>query len=90
MKRKPGADDVKMLLQGLQASVPRAECWSCDCLQGLVVQLELDARDDVAYLTHPLRVLRSEMHGCLGCVPCPLWAPDWMLRQDQPMLPGVC
>jgi hypothetical protein len=71
MKRKPGADDVKMLLQGLQASVPRAECWSCDCLQGLVVQLELDARDDVAYLTHPLRVPRSQMHGCRGCVPCP-------------------
>jgi hypothetical protein len=20
----------------------------------------------------------------------PSWAPDWMLRQDQPMLPGVC
>jgi hypothetical protein len=71
MKRKPSADDVKILLQELRASVPRAECWSCDCLQGLVVQLELDAGDDVAHLTHPLRVPRSQMHGCLGCAPCP-------------------
>ena len=71
MKRKPSADDVKILLQELRASVPRAECWSCDCLQGLVVQLELDAGDDAAHLIHPLRVPRSQMHGCLGCAPCP-------------------
>jgi hypothetical protein len=71
MKRKPSADEVKTLLQALRASVPRAECWSCDCLQGLVVQLGLDAGDDVTHLTHPLRVPRSQMHGCLGCVPCP-------------------
>jgi hypothetical protein len=71
MKQKPSADDVRILLQGLRASVPRAECWSCDCLQGLVVQLELDTGDDVAYLIDPLRAPRSHMHGCLGCVPCP-------------------
>jgi hypothetical protein len=43
-----------MLLQDLQALVPRVECWSCECLQGLVVQLELDAGDALAYLTNPL------------------------------------
>jgi hypothetical protein len=36
MRQKPSADDVKILLQELRASVPKAECWSCDCLQGFV------------------------------------------------------
>jgi hypothetical protein len=27
--------------------------------------------DDVAHLTHPLRVPRFQMHGCLGGMPCP-------------------
>jgi hypothetical protein len=27
MKRKPSADDVKIRLQEIRASVPRAECW---------------------------------------------------------------
>jgi hypothetical protein len=71
MKRKLSADDVRIVSQGLRASVPKGDWGSSDCLQGLVMQLELDARDDVAHLTHPVRVPRSQMHGCLGCVPCP-------------------
>lgn len=71
MENDPTSDDVRGILEELKSSVPKEECWSCDCLQGLLTQLELDAREDVSDLTGSLKVPRDEMHGCLGCDPCP-------------------
>jgi len=63
--------DVKSILKDLKKSVIRSECWSCDCFQGFITELELDADDDVSELTDPLIVPTSEMHGWLACDPCP-------------------
>jgi len=71
MEREPTLDEVKSFLEKLRASPQKEECWSCDCLQGLLYQLELDAGEEVAELTISLKVPSSEMHGCLGCEPCP-------------------
>ncbi len=64
-------DDVRSLLEKLRRSAIREECWSCDCFQGFITQLELDAADDVKNLTDCMKVTHDEMHGCLGCDPCP-------------------
>jgi hypothetical protein len=71
MKQKLSFDDVKNILEGLKKSVIRPECWSCDCFQGFITELELDADDDVSELTDPLIVPISEMHGWLACDQCP-------------------
>jgi len=65
------ASHVQILLERLKESAGKEECGACDCFQGLLVQLELDAAEDVTELTDPLKRPRERMHGCLGCDPCP-------------------
>jgi hypothetical protein len=65
------AKDVRALLERLKESVEKEECWSCDCLQGLITQIELDATEDVKHLIAPFVVEKEKMHPCLGCEPCP-------------------
>lgn len=64
-------DEAERLLAKLKTSLPKEECGTCDCLQGLLSQLELDLGSEIRPLTKPLRVTDREMHGCLGCNPCP-------------------
>jgi len=64
-------EEVKAILEELAESMPRDECPTCDCLQGLLTQLELDAAQDVTALTAPFKTPPENMHGCLGCDPCP-------------------
>lgn len=71
MEQDLTAKQVKKLLAELKDSVNKQECWSCDCLQGLLTQFEIDATEDVKHLTAPLVVPREKMHPCLGCDPCP-------------------
>jgi hypothetical protein len=71
MGQKVTREDVKGFIERLCEQLPREECRSCDCLQGFLVQLEMDAAEDVTDLTSALKVDASEMHGCLGCNPCP-------------------
>ena len=66
-----GREGVACVLAELEGAVVKEACWTCDCLQGLLTQLELDAGEDVDGLTGPLKVSREAMHGCLGCEPCP-------------------
>jgi hypothetical protein len=70
MEREPTVDEVKSFLEKLRASTQKEECWSCDCLQGFLCQLELDAGEEVAELPASLRVSSSQMHECLRCEPC--------------------
>ena len=65
------AYEIRALLDRLKTTVVRPECWSCDCLQGFLTQIEMDADDVAARLITPLKVGRDSMHGCLGCEPCP-------------------
>lgn len=71
MGQKITREAVKRFVERLCDQLPHEECRSCDCLQGFLTQLEIDATDDAADLTGPLKVNSSEMHGCLGCNPCP-------------------
>ena len=71
MKRLLSVEDVEGLLAALRKAMQREECGHCDCLQGFLTQLELDAEPAAAALIEPLKVPSSQMHGCLGCDPCP-------------------
>ncbi|MFX1298529.1 MAG: hypothetical protein ACFFD2_27185 [Promethearchaeota archaeon] len=71
MDQKFSFNDVKNILENLNKSILRPECWFCDCFQGFITQIELDSDGDVSGLTDPLIVFISEMHGWLGCDPCP-------------------
>lgn len=70
---KPGLtrDEVKQAIGQAEAGFPHEECLRCDCFHGFLVQLEMDAVEDVSDLTGRFKVAREEMHGCLGCEPCP-------------------
>lgn len=63
--------DLERRLATLWASLPREECRSCDCLQGFLAQLQIDLGEAIADVVRPYTVPRAEMHGCLGCDPCP-------------------
>lgn len=63
--------DVARLTAEATAAVHHDPCRTCDCFLGYLTQLELDAADDVATLTTPLKGPRADIHSCLGCDPCP-------------------
>ncbi len=88
MERDLTAKEVKALLVRLKESVEKEECWSCDCLQGLITQIELDATEDVTHLTAPFVVDKENMHPCLGCDPCPPGAlfADYIRCRMRPQL----
>ncbi|MGD8625456.1 MAG: hypothetical protein PVF47_05510 [Anaerolineae bacterium] len=76
--------DARRLVAQLRASTPHDACWSCDCFQGFLVQVKLDGSSQVAQLVDPLLAPPGEMHGCLGCDPCPaadLYA-DYLRRRQ--------
>ena len=64
-------DKVRAIVQELENSVPRADCLTCDCFQGLLTQMEIDCPEDICDITGRLKVPTEKMHGCLGCDPCP-------------------
>jgi hypothetical protein len=71
MEQSLTAKEAEAFLARLKESIIKEECWSCDCLQGFIVQIELDATEDVTHLTAPFVVPKEKMHTCLGCDPCP-------------------
>lgn len=71
MADKLSRQEVRDLIEKLESSMIRDECRDCECLQGLLVQIEIDAPEDVTVITGPLKVLPAQMHSCLVCDPCP-------------------
>jgi hypothetical protein len=63
--------DVATHVRETTESLPREACNTCDCFQGFLIQLELDSMEDVSNVTASWKVANEEMHGCLGCTPCP-------------------
>lgn len=63
--------EVRRLVTVTVASLPHAERRTCDCFQGFITQLELDAGEDVSDVTSAWKASRDQMHGCRGCDPCP-------------------
>lgn len=64
-------NQVQEIIKDIENSITRTECLTCDCLQGLITQLQLDCTEDIADLIDHLKTLPEKMHGCLGCDPCP-------------------
>ena len=78
--------EVESLLARLGAEVTRPECWSCECVQGFLAQLELDATEDAQPLLAEHRVPPGGTHRCLGCEPCPpadLFA-EYLMKKRKP------
>jgi hypothetical protein len=65
------AGPQKTLLERLGPWLKEERCKTCDCLQGALVQIELDSGEEMKGLVKPYRVPRERMHHCLGCEPCP-------------------
>jgi hypothetical protein len=63
-------DQIRKMAEELEKSAARADCLTCECLQGLLTQLEMDRPGKVSDLTSRLKVSDERMHGCLGCDPC--------------------
>lgn len=61
----------KALFEKLQPWLGVERCKTCDCLQGALVQLELDGGEEVAALVSEHKVLSGQIHSCRGCDPCP-------------------
>ncbi len=64
-------NEIQRLIDNLLCEMPREDCRTCDCFLGFVTRLELDSREDVSDITNPLKVSKAQIHGCLGCDPCP-------------------
>jgi hypothetical protein len=67
---QPTSDEVREIIERLKQEVSKESCWTCDCLQRLIAQLELDGPADTAELVEHLKAHRDAIHGCLGCLPC--------------------
>ena len=64
------AGQVRTLLSQLESAALQEACWSCECLQGYITQLELDAVEEARFLLETYEVRPERLHGCLGCEPC--------------------
>jgi hypothetical protein len=65
------ADQVRALVADAVQDVRHEACHSCECFQGYLVQLEMDADPAAQEALQPYRRGREETHSCLGCEPCP-------------------
>ncbi len=63
--------EVQRLIDDVIRKMPCDDCRTCDCFIGFITRLELDSQDDVRDITNPLKVLNAQIHGCIGCNPCP-------------------
>lgn len=63
-------EEVRALLARLEEQEKRPECWSCECLQGFIAQLELDAADDAKPLLAPYKRTPADVQRCQSCEPC--------------------
>jgi hypothetical protein len=62
---------VRKILGRLELAATREACWSCERLQGIIAQLELDAASEAKLLLETYEVRPERLHGGLGCDPCP-------------------
>lgn len=78
--------EIEAFLVRLRTEIPRPECWSCECTQGFLAQLALDAADDAKSLLIEHRTSARQTRRCLGCEPCPsagIFAAYLMRKQGR-------
>ena len=71
MTSRLSLQEVRNRIEEAQATFPRDECPTCECYLGYLVQLGFDADEVASSLIADNMPDRSDMHGCLGCEPCP-------------------
>lgn len=64
-------EEVRKIMAETEDSFPHRECLACECFLGLVTQLRIDAEPEAKEILTAFQVERKQMHGCLGCEPCP-------------------
>ncbi len=69
-QEKLSKEEVAGLLAQLQQASSRPECRSCECFQGFIAQLVLDADEGGKPLLETYRVDPSQVRSYLGCEPC--------------------
>lgn len=76
--------EIAALLAKLHEEMPHSECGTCECAQGFLSQLELDAVDDAKPLLAQYRTPAKRAHRCLGCEPCPSAAmfAEYLMRKQ--------
>jgi hypothetical protein len=63
--------EIKSLLERHIQSAIKNECWTCECFQGFITQLEIDSTIDIYNLVDLFKIVDENLHKCLGCKPCP-------------------
>ena len=65
-----GPDHVEHMATVLAQCMEKPQCRTCECLQGFLTRLMLDADETIAELLSPWRVAPADMRSCRGCGPC--------------------
>jgi hypothetical protein len=79
-------EEVDGLLAQVTHASLREECWLCECFQGFIAQLDLDAAEEAKPLLEVYRADSSQVRQGLGCEPCPpaeLFA-EYLMRKRKP------
>lgn len=64
-------EDIRELMEEAEASFPHEACRTCECFLGYTAKLRVDGGKEARAELAAYKVDRNEMHGCLGCDPCP-------------------
>ncbi|MFQ5952154.1 MAG: hypothetical protein ACE5JK_01955 [Candidatus Omnitrophota bacterium] len=63
--------DVRKYIKEIKKYYKIQKCRECECLQGFLVQLEIDGVDEKTMKKIKKMILTEGIHKCLGCDPCP-------------------
>jgi hypothetical protein len=77
---------VEAFLLRLRKEDPRPECWSCECLQGFLTRLELDATEGARAILVEYKRSPGQTHsypGCESCPPAAIFAEYLMQKRDR-------
>ncbi len=64
-------DNIRKYCEIIKKAAIKKECWTCECLQGFITQLTLDAGEQDICEVKTFLVDKHTLHSCLGCNPCP-------------------
>ena len=87
--KKLGKEETRNLLRAVEDSFPLDQCPSCECFLAYLAQLRIDSNPRDRDLFLPFKVNRKDMHGCLGCDPCPPGDQyaDYLKKKKEPLPP---
>jgi len=81
--------ELQPLLQAASDSTPHDLCATCECFHAYLAQLRIDSESADKDLFVPFKIVRTDMHKCLGCDPCPpgdLYAAYSMKKQKANLI----